>query len=118
MEQINKQEEAIAKNLLGAVKTIALELATEGKKASYQITITNNKKGLNVKIEVNDLFDNQKVQDVHIPDGVDATSYMLGIEREHIKKALTDTGGNYKAAAELLGISIRSLKRKLAQLNL
>lgn len=118
MAQIIKQVEAIAKNLLSAVKTIAPELASEGKKAPFQITIVNDKKGVNVKIEVDEPFDNPEVQDVHIPDGVDATSYMLGIERERIKKALIDTGGNYKAAAELLGISIRSLKRKLAQLNL
>ena len=118
MAQINKEIEAIAKNLLDAVKNIAPELATEGKKAPFQITIENDKKGLSVEIKVDKPFENTEVKDVHIPEGVDATSYILGIEREHIKKALTDTGGNYKAAAELLGISIRSLKRKLAQMNL
>ena len=45
-------------------------------------------------------------------------SYLEEIEREIIKKALAETGGNATKAARLLGISFRSMRYRLKKLGL
>jgi DNA-binding NtrC family response regulator len=40
------------------------------------------------------------------------------VEREHIQRALEQTGGNKKAAAQMLGLSRRALYRRLERLDL
>jgi two-component system response regulator PilR (NtrC family) len=48
-------------------------------------------------------------------DGIDLDAHMAGIERGLLLKALERTGGNRGAAAELLRISLRSFRYRLAK---
>jgi DNA-binding NtrC family response regulator len=49
----------------------------------------------------------------------DADSDLLvNVERDHIQRALVRTGGNKKAAAQMLGLSRRALYRRLERLDL
>ncbi len=43
---------------------------------------------------------------------------LTSTEREHIQRALEQTGGNKKAAAQMLGLSRRALYRRLERLQL
>lgn len=47
------------------------------------------------------------------PEGIDFPSYLSELERTYLKLALERTGGNQTKAAELLGISVRSLRHCL-----
>jgi DNA-binding NtrC family response regulator len=40
------------------------------------------------------------------------------LEREAIRRALEETGGHRAKTAELLGISVRTLQRKIQEYNL
>ena len=51
-------------------------------------------------------------------DGVDLDGAVETLERRLISTALTQTGGQKKAAARLLGISFRSLRYRLTKLGL
>nr|WP_305045099.1 sigma-54 dependent transcriptional regulator [Geoalkalibacter sp.] len=54
-----------------------------------------------------------------IPDsGFDLDAYLGGIEQEILQKALEKTGGVRKKAAELLGISFRSIRYRLAKFGI
>jgi len=43
---------------------------------------------------------------------------LVNVERDHIQRALVRTGGNKKAAAQMLGLSRRALYRRLERLDL
>ena len=47
-----------------------------------------------------------------------ATDLLVNVERDHIQRALVRTGGNKKAAAQMLGLSRRALYRRLERLEL
>lgn len=54
-----------------------------------------------------------------IPDsGLDLDAYLGGIEKEILSKALEKTGGVRKKAAELLGITFRSIRYRLAKFGM
>jgi two-component system response regulator PilR (NtrC family) len=54
-----------------------------------------------------------------IPDtGLDLDAYLGGIERDILLKALEKTGGIRKKAAELLGITFRSIRYRLAKFGI
>jgi len=54
-----------------------------------------------------------------IPDvGLDLDAYLGGIEQEILLKALAKTGGIRKKAAELLGITFRSIRYRLAKFGI
>ena len=54
-----------------------------------------------------------------IPEtGMDIDAYLGEIEKEILLKALNRTGGIRKAAAELLGITFRSIRYRLAKFNI
>ncbi len=55
-----------------------------------------------------DLFDLEKV-----PDGVDLDRILNQIEHAYVKRAIEESGGNKKKAAELLGINTRSIRYRL-----
>ena len=50
------------------------------------------------------------------PDG--ESDLLVNVERDHIQRALVRTGGNKKAAAQMLGLSRRALYRRLERLDL
>ena len=47
-----------------------------------------------------------------------ATDLLVNVERDHIQRALVRTGGNKKAAAQMLGLSRRAFYRRLERLDL
>ncbi|RMH45018.1 MAG: sigma-54-dependent Fis family transcriptional regulator [Deltaproteobacteria bacterium] len=51
-------------------------------------------------------------------DGIDLDAVLRDYERQLIERALAHTGGNRKRAAELLGISFRSLRYRLSKLGI
>jgi len=58
-------------------------------------------------------------QVMQIPDsGLDIDAYLGGIEKDILLKALDKTGGVRKKAAELLGISFRSIRYRLAKFGI
>jgi len=58
-------------------------------------------------------------QVLQIPDsGLDIDAYLGGIEKDILLKALDKTGGVRKKAAELLGISFRSIRYRLAKFGI
>ncbi len=52
------------------------------------------------------------------PEGIDLDQALTAVERRYIEQALDRTGGVRKQAAELLGISFRSLRYRLDKLEL
>ena len=52
------------------------------------------------------------------PDGIDLAKVMAGVERDYIIKAMEMAYGSRQRAAELLGISMRSLRYRLDKLGL
>ena len=54
---------------------------------------------------------------VHVPDGAEVKA-LHEVEKEHILRALSKTSGNRTKTAELLGISIRTLRNKLNEYQL
>ena len=46
-----------------------------------------------------------------------ATDFLVNVERDHIQRALVRTGGNKKAAAQMLGLSRRAIYRRLERLD-
>jgi two-component system response regulator PilR (NtrC family) len=54
-----------------------------------------------------------------IPEtGLDLDAYLGGIEKDILLKALDKTGGVRKKAAELLGITFRSIRYRLAKFGI
>jgi len=53
-----------------------------------------------------------------IPDNFDLEVWLEGIERDVLLKALQKSGGVRKKAAELLGISFRSIRYRLDKLDI
>jgi two-component system response regulator PilR (NtrC family) len=47
------------------------------------------------------------------PEGIDLNKVMSGIEKDYIQKALDLAHGSTQKAAELLGISLRSLRYRM-----
>ena len=52
------------------------------------------------------------------PDGIELDKVMAGIERDYILKAMEMAHGSRQRVAELLGISMRSLRYRLDKLGL
>ena len=48
----------------------------------------------------------------------DPAATLADVEREHIQRVLAETGGNKTLAAKRLGVSLRSLYRRLEKLGL
>lgn len=58
----------------------------------------------------------QNLESFEIPsDGMDLDAYLAGIEKRFLLKALEKSGGVRKKAAELLGMTFRSFRYKLAK---
>jgi two-component system, NtrC family, response regulator HydG len=53
----------------------------------------------------------------HLSDKAES-DLLINVERDHIQRALVRTGGNKKAAAQMLGLSRRALYRRLERLDL
>jgi len=52
------------------------------------------------------------------PDGMNLEAYLDGIEKQLLQQALERCGGVKKRAAELLGLSFRSIRYRLAKFGM
>lgn len=113
MKPNSEEVRQAAQDILAAVKKIAPELGAVAKKTPFEIVITNDEKGLGIEFSVDwDPTRDDKVEEAASEEELRETL------KASISKALTESKGNYKQAAERLGMSVRSLKRHLAALNL
>lgn len=110
MKPNSEEVRQAAQDILAAVKKIAPELGAVAKKTPFEIVITNDEKGLGIEFSVD--------WDPTRDDVVEEAASRKSVPLSAISKALTESKGNYKQAAERLGMSVRSLKRHLAALNL
>ena len=102
-------------------------LAEIAQKTEYEITISNDRKGLRLSCYVGapiDLESDQpanpiEIETIEIPVGeIEEGVIIEDQEKALIEKALHATGGYRKEAAAKLGISERTLYRKMKEYNL
>ena len=72
----------------------------------------HKKKWLN-KDNINSRFELNKIQ-----DGISLDDILIEIERAYIEKALEYSGGKKQKAADLLGISFRSMRHRINKLGI
>ena len=118
---------SFTKELTDVLKVAFPGLAEIAQKTEYEITISNDQKGLRLSCYVGapiDLESDQPAQPIEIEtieiptDDIENDLSIEGTEREIIKKALMAASGNRKAAAAKLGISERTLYRKMKEYDL
>ena len=114
MKPNSEEVRQAAQDILAAVKKIAPELGAVAKKTPFEIVITNDEKGLGIEFSVD--WDPPTRDDV--VEEAASEEELRETLKASISKALTESKGNYKQAAERLGMSVRGLKRHLAALNL
>lgn len=65
------------------------------------------------------LKDKKKDEDISLPlEGISIDEILESYERKYVEEALEMSGGSIKGAAELLGISFRSMRYRLKKLNI
>lgn len=118
---------SFTKELTDVLKVAFPGLAEIAQKTEYEITISNDRKGLRLSCYVGapiDLESDQpaqpiEIETIEIPVGeIEEGVSIEDQEKALIEKALHATGGNRKAAAAKLGISERTLYRKMKEHNL
>lgn len=118
---------SFTKELTDVLKVAFPGLAEIAQKTEYEITISNDRKGLRLSCYVGapiDLESDQpaqpiEIETIEIPVGeLEEGVSIEDQEKALIEKALHATGGYRKEAAERLGISERTLYRKMKEYNL
>lgn len=118
---------SFTKELMDVLKVAFPGLAEIAQKTEFDMTISNNKDGLSLSCYVGapiDLESDQPAQPIEIEtieiptDDIENGLSIDSTEREIIKKALMAANGNRKAAAAKLGISERTLYRKMKEYEL
>ena len=118
---------SFTKELTDVLKVAFPGLAEIAQKTEYEITISNDRKGLRLSCYVGapiDLESDQpaqpiEIETIEIPVGeLEEGVSIEDQEKALIEKALHATGGNRKAAAAKLGISERTLYRKMKEYGL
>lgn len=118
---------SFTKELTDVLKVAFPGLAEIAQKTEYEITISNDRKGLRLSCYVGapiDLESDQPAQPIEIEtieiptDDIKNELFIDKTEREIIKKALMAANGNRKEAAAKLGISERTLYRKMKEYGL
>lgn len=118
---------SFTKELTDVLKVAFPGLAEIAQKTEYEITISNDSKGLRLSCYVGAPIDLEsdkpaqpiEIETIEIPtDDIENGLAIDRTEREIIKKALMAANGNRKAAAERLGISERTLYRKMKEYDL
>ena len=118
---------SFTKELTDVLKVAFPGLAEIAQKTEYEITISNDRKGLSLSCYVGapiDLESDQpaqpiEIETIEIPVGeLEEGVSIEDQEKALIEKALHATGGNRKAAAAKLGISERTLYRKMKEYEL
>ena len=115
MGHSTQETKKMAIRIMEAVKSIYPELAEISKQTDFQITIEGDKKGVYLEFSMDwDPTADPEPEAVDIEEGVQIADK----EKELMKKALQEAKGNKKKAAELMGISDRSFKRKMVKYNI
>ena len=118
---------SFTKELTDVLKVAFPGLAEIAQKTEYEITISNDRNGLRLSCYVGapiDLESDQpaqpiEIETIEIPVGeLEEGVSIEDQEKALIEKALHATGGNRKAAAAKLGISERTLYRKMKEYDL
>lgn len=118
---------SFTKELTDVLKVAFPGLAEIAQKTEYEITISNDRKGLRLSCYVGapiDLESDQpaqpiEIETIEIPVGeLEEGVSIEDQEKALIEKALHATGGHRKEAAVKLGISERTLYRKMKEYNL
>lgn len=118
---------SFTKELTDVLKVAFPGLAEIAQKTEYEITISNDRKGLRLSCYVGapiDLESDQpaqpiEIETIEIPVGeLEEGVSIEDQEKALIEKALHATGGNRNAAAAKLGISERTLYRKMKEYDL
>ena len=118
---------SFTKELTDVLKVAFPGLAEIAQKTEYEITISNDQKGLRLSCYVGapiDLESDQpaqpiEIETIEIPVGeLEEGVSIEDQEKALIKKALMAANGNRKAAAAKLGISERTLYRKMKEYDL
>ena len=118
---------SFTKELTDVLKVAFPGLAEIAQKTEYEITISNDRKGLRLSCYVGapiDLESDQpaqpiEIETIEIPVGeLEEGVSIEDQEKVLIKKALMAASGNRKAAAAKLGISERTLYRKMKEYDL
>ena len=118
---------SFTKELTDVLKVAFPGLAEIAQKTEYEITISNDRKGLRLSCYVGapiDLESDQpaqpiEIETIEIPVGeLEEGVSIEDQEKALIEKALHATGGYRKEAAAKLGISERTLYRKMKEYNL
>lgn len=114
MAKSTEETKQTAVDILTAVQSIYPQLREVAKKTDFEITITGYKKKVYVEFSVDwdPTEDDVKVEEV--PEGVRIEDE----ERKRIIKALQQTNGDKRKAAELVGLSERTFFRKCKQYGL
>lgn len=118
---------SFTKELTDVLKVAFPGLAEIAQKTEYEITISNDRKGLRlscyvgapIDLESDQLAQPIEIETIEIPVGeLEEGVSIEDQEKVLIEKALHATGGNRKAAAAKLGISERTLYRKMKEYEL
>ena len=121
MKPLSSQEyKETIKALLTFVKSIAPKLQEVAKKREFELVITNDENGIGMSctmgwdpLKDEKEEDYQTVEEIH-EEGVNIEE----LEKESIKRALQRNNWNKKAAAAVLGISHRTIIRKIKEYNI
>lgn len=108
-----EQLKETVKELLKFTKSIAPQLAAIAKDREFELVITNDENGIGMSCTMgwDPTADHEAVD---IAEGVKVAD----AEEEIIRKALEKADGNRREAAALLGISERTLYRKMKEYEL
>ena len=118
---------SFTKELTDVLKVAFPGLAEIAQKTEYEITISNDRKGLRLSCYVGapiDLESDQPAQPIEIEtievpvDIIDNGLTMEENERNRIIQAIVKAQGNIRKAAELLGLSDRSLSKKMKKYDI
>lgn len=118
---------SFTKELTDVLKVAFPGLAEIAQKTEYEITISNDRKGLRLSCYVGapiDLESDQPAQPIEIEtievpvDIIDNGLTMEEQERNRIIHAIVKAQGNLRKAAELIGLSDRSLSKKMKKYDI
>lgn len=120
MKPLSSQEyKETIKALLTFVKSIAPKLQEVAKKREFELVITNDENGIGMSCTMGwDPLKDEK-EDYQTVEEIDEESTNIEeLEKESIKRALERNDWNKNAAAAALGISHRTIIRKIKEYNI
>ena len=121
MKPLSSQEyKETIKALLTFVKSIAPKLQEVAKNREFELVITNDENGIGMSCTMGwDSLKDEKEEDYQTVEEIHEEGVNIEeLEKESIKRALQRNNWNKKAAAAVLGISHRTIIRKIKEYNI